>query len=63
MKIPPSRRVHLLLNEEDEEPYHLSPPIRCYLEHSQVIVIQYPNEVRMHGESHSKLEEGLETVK
>ena len=48
-----------MLNKEDEEPYHLSPPVRRHLEHGQIVVVQYPLKVRMRGKPHFELEEGL----
>ena len=39
-KLCQSIRVYLPLNKENKEPYHVSPPIGCHLEHSQVTVIE-----------------------
>ena len=36
------RWFHLLFNEDDEKAYHLNP-----LKYGQVVMVQYPNEVRM----------------
>ena len=39
-KLLRSRKVHLLLNEEDEESYHVSPPIGKHLKYGQIVVVE-----------------------
>ena len=43
--------VYLPLDEMDEEPYHVSPPIGRHLEHHQVVVVEDAPEVRGVGET------------